>query len=87
MGRKQRKSSVFSSQLGISGQHLKQSRKEPQNCGQHLMKRWLIQRKVISLVKIYLWHYKFLLRNNIKREKKMCYKRDTKHQSQEKLRK
>lgn len=48
--------------------------KEPGNCGQHLMKRLLIQKKVIPLVMVFLWHDRFILRNSIEREEKMCQK-------------
>lgn len=53
--------------------------KESENCGQLLVKRSLIQNKVIQLVMVCLLHYSFFLRNSIKREKK-CAIRDIKGQ-------
>lgn len=55
--------------------------KGPENCGQHLMKRLLIQKKVICLLRVYLSHYKLFLRNDLKREKQ-CLRRDIKGLSQ-----
>lgn len=69
----------WQSQASKTKQH-----KEPESCGQYPMKRLLIQKKVIQLGMVCLWHYRFFLRNSIKREKK-CVRRDIKSQSEEKL--
>lgn len=71
VGRGESKGKALPSLLSQQSQAFKTKQdKEPGNCGQHQMKRLLIQKKVIQLVMVFLWHYRFILRNSIEREEK-----------------